>query len=79
MLIDGSANSPQLEPLYKSLVSIEVSMAAHKVWQQATDDYLKCIYVNMLGHIEAVIAHQGGHIELLESSHTCICYFLLNK
>ena len=37
---------------------------ARKVWGQVTDEYFKCIYVSTLGRIEAVNAHQGGHMEV---------------
>ena len=91
--VDGSAQKhPQIEPRRKSLVLIEAhATGTVNGWNEK--NCLKGVgtshwwllqmhiqlYISMLGRIKAVNAHQGGHMERSESSHTCICYFIVHK
>ena len=52
---------------------------SQKVWSEVTDNNFQCIYVSTLSCMEAVIAQEGGHMEVLKLLDPCICYFLVNK
>ena len=74
MLMGGLRNIPKLNPIKNiwsqlkhmqwALSMARLKRTARKVWVQVTGDYFKCIYISMLGRIEAVNSHQGGLMEV---------------